>query len=86
KNEEVKAVSCQYFTTNVLDFNQNTSRDYSNLDSFVIHVCVEGSYDLICNNQKYAVQKGDCILIPNIINHVQMETSGNFKILESYID
>ncbi|RYE27760.1 MAG: mannose-6-phosphate isomerase [Sphingobacteriaceae bacterium] len=86
KNEAVKAVSCPYFTTNVLDFSQNTTRDYSNLDSFVIHVCVEGGYDLICDNQKYAVEKGDCVLIPNVIKNIQMETSASFKILETYVD
>ncbi|RYE17073.1 MAG: mannose-6-phosphate isomerase, partial [Sphingobacteriaceae bacterium] len=85
KNEVVKAVSCPYFTTNVLDFTQNTTRDYSNLDSFVIHVCVEGAYDLICNNQKYEVKKGDCVLIPNVLNDIQLATTSGFKTLETFV-
>ncbi len=85
KNEIVEAVTCQYFTTNVLNFNQNTSRDYANLDSFVIHVCVEGNYDLVYDQQKIAVQKGDCVLIPNVIKNIQLETTAAFKVLETYV-
>jgi mannose-6-phosphate isomerase len=44
KDETVKLVTCPYFTTNVLDFDESTAKDYSALDSFVIHVCVEGGY------------------------------------------
>ena len=85
KNEAVKAVSCKYFTTNILDFTENTSRSYTDLDSFVIHVCVEGSYDLVSNQQKTAVKKGDCVLIPNAINNIQLETATGFKILETFV-
>src|SRR5690606_16795960 len=37
KNEVVEAVKCPFFTTNVLDYNESVSRNYSQLDSFVIH-------------------------------------------------
>lgn len=85
KNEAVKAVSCQYFTTNVLNFTENTNRDYTNLDSFVIHVCVEGNYDLTYGEEKISVEKGDCILIPNTIKNIQLKTTTGFKILETFV-
>ncbi len=85
KNEVVEAVTCPYFTTNVLDFTENTSRDYTSLDSFVIQVCVEGSYNLVYNNESYPVKKGDCILIPNNIKNIQLETTSGFKILETFV-
>ena len=86
KNETVKLVTCPYFTTNVLDFDESTSKDYSALDSFVIHVCVEGGYTVKYNNQAYAVKMGECILLPKSIDKVELETTGGFKILESYIE
>jgi mannose-6-phosphate isomerase len=85
-NEAVKAVTCPYFTTNVLEFTENTSRDYTNLDSFVIHVCVEGAYSIIIGNEKYEVKKGECILIPNAINTIKIETVQGFKFLESFVE
>lgn len=84
-NEAVEAVTCKYFTTNVLEFTENTNRNYASLDSFVIHVCVDGSYNLICNNQTFQVKKGDCILIPNIIKNIQLATTTGFKVLETYV-
>lgn len=85
ENETVELVSCPYFTTNVLDFDESTAKDYSALDSFVIHVCVEGGYTLKYNDQAYAVKMGECILLPKSIDKVELETTGGFKILESYI-
>src|ERR1700760_3487957 len=43
KNKDVHLVTCPYFTTNLLDFTQSIEKDYGNLDSFVIHVCLEGA-------------------------------------------
>jgi mannose-6-phosphate isomerase len=86
ENETVKLVSCPYFTTNVLDFDESTSKDYSTLDSFVIHVCVEGGYTVKYNNEAYAVKMGECILLPKSIDKIELETTGGFKILESYIE
>ncbi|MDB5011608.1 MAG: mannose-6-phosphate isomerase, partial [Mucilaginibacter sp.] len=58
----------------------------SNLDSFVIHVCVEGEYVVKHNNQAYPVKMGECILLPKTIDKVELETNTGFKILESFIE
>jgi len=86
KDETVHLVSCPYFTTNLLDFDKGVAKDYSNLDSFVIHVCVEGAYTLKYNGESYEVKMGECILLPKIVDHVELETTEGFKLLESYIE
>ncbi|MBB6112503.1 mannose-6-phosphate isomerase, type 1 [Mucilaginibacter lappiensis] len=86
KDETVKLVTCPYFTTNLLDFTHSTSKDYSTLDSFVIHVCVEGAYSIKFKGEVYEVKMGECILLPKSIDQVELETTGSFKILESYIE
>ncbi len=85
KNEDVPLVSCEYFTTNVMDYTENVSKDYSAFDSFVIHVCLQGAYTLNYNGQSYEVKMGDSILLPNTVDKVELTTEGGFKILESYI-
>lgn len=85
KNHAVELVDCPYFTTNVLDYNQNTQRDYSVLDSFVIHICLAGSYILKYGAEELPVNMGDCILIPATMQQVVLETNKGFKILESFI-
>ncbi|MDP9081919.1 MAG: class I mannose-6-phosphate isomerase [Bacteroidota bacterium] len=86
KNETVHLVSCPYFTTNLLDFTTGTTKDYSNLDSFVIYVCVEGEFTVKADGSEYPVIMGDCILLPKSVDHVELETTKGFKILESYIE
>lgn len=85
KNEPVELVNCPYFTTNLLNFTGNTVRDYSALDSFVIHICVEGAYTILYGNEKQDVKRGDSILLPNLVNNIEMETKKGFKVLETYV-
>jgi len=86
KNEPVELVKCPYFTTNILDFTTSTSRDYTDLDSFVIQVCVEGSYVVECHGKQYTVKAGECILLPADAKRADLITINGFKILESYVE
>ncbi|MBS7563957.1 class I mannose-6-phosphate isomerase [Mucilaginibacter sp. Bleaf8] len=85
QNETVPLVSCPYFTTNVLDYTGNVSKDYSAFDSFVIYVCLEGEFELKYDGGSTAVKMGDSLVIPNSVNQVELTTTNGFKILESYI-
>lgn len=85
ENELVELVSCNYFTTNVLEYTQSTHRNYASLDSFVIHICLAGSYILKYASEEIPVNIGDCILLPASIKEVELITNSTFKILESYI-
>ncbi|GGH04092.1 type I phosphomannose isomerase catalytic subunit [Mucilaginibacter phyllosphaerae] len=85
KNEDVHLVTCPYFTTNVLDYTHGVDKDYANLDSFVIYVCIEGEFTIKHNDLAYPVKMGECILLPKTIDKVELKTTVGFKILESYI-
>lgn len=84
-NEIVKLVSCQYFTTNKLHYNQPLKRDHSQLDSFVIYVCMEGNLSMDFEGGTIAIQKGDAVLVPSSIKKLTMRPQGEFKLLESFI-
>ena len=43
KDEEVEVVSCQYFTTSVLNLDKPFTKDLSGLDSFLVVMCTSGS-------------------------------------------
>ncbi|GAB2706218.1 class I mannose-6-phosphate isomerase [Mucilaginibacter koreensis] len=86
QNEVVELVSCPYFTTSVLDYTESTSRDYTNLDSFVIHVCLAGEYTIKHKGNSYHVKMGDSYLLPATIDEVEIITTTGFKALESYIE
>lgn len=85
KDATVKMVSCPYFTTNYIDLDATLAKDYSELDSFVVLTCVGGSFSLRYDDGEETVAIGECILIPNVINKVEIHAHGECKILESYI-
>lgn len=84
-NEPTEVVTCEYFTTNILEYTQPVNRNYT-IDSFVIHVCVNGSYKLNYGAESLEVKMGDCVLIPAGITDVWLKTEKGFKILETYIE
>jgi mannose-6-phosphate isomerase len=86
KNKTVPLVKCPYFTTNVLEYTQSTSKDYSALDSFVIHVCLEGNYVIECRGKQIPVKMGECVLLPATAMRADLITINGFKILESYVE
>lgn len=87
KNATVNLVKCPYFTTNLIKLDTKSAlvKDYSELDSFVILMSTEGSFILSYENGTEAVRTGECILIPNVINKVEIISDGECKLLEVYI-
>ncbi len=87
KNATVNLVKCPYFTTNLIKLDTKSAlvKDYSELDSFVILMSTEGSFILSYENGTETVRTGECILIPNIINKVEIISDGECKLLEVYI-
>ena len=85
-NEAVALVKNNYFTTNVLHLNKPLSRNYHNLDSFVIFVCLEGEANLKYGSGEMPVKAGDCLLLPASLKQVSFEPVSEFKVLESFVE
>ncbi|MDR3140811.1 MAG: class I mannose-6-phosphate isomerase [Tannerellaceae bacterium] len=86
KNEPVKLVACPYFTTSLYDMTEEICRDYSELDSFVILIGVEGSCKLIDDQKnETTLQAGETVLLPAATRNVTILPAGAAKILETYV-
>ena len=83
-NRTVPIVDCQYFVTNLLQLQGEMEKDYSNLDSFVILMNLEGNFTLNWENGSVFVSAGECVLIPNIIKKVSIRAEKYCKLLEIY--
>ncbi len=83
-NKTVPVVDCQYFATNLLQLQGEMQKDYSNLDSFVILMPLEGKFSLTWENGAVFVKQGECILIPNLIKKVSIRAEEYCKLLEVY--
>ncbi|MCX6277870.1 MAG: mannose-6-phosphate isomerase [Bacteroidetes bacterium] len=84
-NRVTPVVNSRYFTTNILIFNKTTEKDYSDLDSFVIYICVEGDVVITTEQGNCQFAKGEIILLPAVTEMVSLTTSTESKILEVYI-
>jgi len=72
-NEPVLLVECDYFNVNKISFNKTITRDFSDLDSFVVYMCISGSFEIIYNGgEKELIHKGESILIPGEINELKL--------------
>jgi len=87
ENQSVKLVECPYFTTNILQLEGSVERDFTELDTFVLYTCLEGSFNLKWEDQSAGFEKGDSILVPAQINNFALSNSngGAVKLLEVYI-
>lgn len=85
KNETCSVVKTPHFITNIMDLNQGLLKDYAPLDGFVIHLCVEGEYILKYEGGFEQVKAGEVVLIPAILNDIELQPMKTAKILEIYI-
>ena len=81
-NQSNSVVNCPYFTTNFIPLNGNLTVNKDG-KSFTVYMCVEGDFELHCNEIKYSYKKGDTVLIPAAIDTFVL--NGKASILEIYI-
>ena len=82
-NEVVALASGPYFETNLIEFDSAIERNYSDIDSFVILICTEGSCHIATSAGNYAVNKGETILIPAEIKDIKLVPNNHCKLLET---
>lgn len=72
----------QYFITNRLIVDGNVFRSYSEFDSCIILMCLEGEGTLRFEGGEVEYKLGDSILIPNIISRLDIDAKTSSKLLE----
>jgi len=83
-NQDTKIVDSEFFTTHMLSILGEKELDYKNLDSFVIHVCVEGSYTIEVDHLVYTVKLGESILLPAALKNFKVRSKTESKVLVCY--
>lgn len=84
KNQGVSLISCPYFTTAVYDLDEPMTIDYSELDSFVILIGIEGHAAVTDNEgNQSTLAAGETMLVPATTQTLHVE--GTVKFLETYV-
>lgn len=85
-NATIELAACKYFTTNLLDIDVTMTRDFSELDSFVVYICMGGSATLQDNKgNKLQIHQGQTVLIPADTTSVTLIPTPSAKFMETYI-
>ncbi|MBP3256883.1 MAG: class I mannose-6-phosphate isomerase [Bacteroidales bacterium] len=85
KDEEVEVVSCQYFTTSIYDLTLPYAKDLSQIDSFLVVMCLTGSGAIEVDGEEVPVHQGETVLIPAAADDICFVPDGSMKVLTSYI-
>jgi mannose-6-phosphate isomerase len=85
-NRPVNLVNCEFFYTNIINFNKQIERDYNLIDSFVVYICTEGQFSIRCDERSETVSKGETILLPALIREVILQPEPDASLLEIYIN
>jgi mannose-6-phosphate isomerase len=86
-NKPVKLAACNYFTVNYMSFSKEIIRDYINLDSFVIYMCIGGCFSISYYNAATETLKtGETVLLPAEIKNVKLIPDTTAIILEIFIE
>ena len=84
QDEGVQLIACPHFTTAVYDLNDPMTIDYSELDSFVVFIGLQGSCELTDDHgETIAFREGESVLIPATTRTIKIE--GTIKFLETYV-
>jgi mannose-6-phosphate isomerase len=89
KNQDkpVNLATCPYFTVNYLELSKAHDKDYIALDSFVILMCIGGSFTIrYFDNGQELVKLGETVLLPAELKQVQIVPDQSARILEVYIE
>ena len=86
KDEPVELVSCPYFTTSVYNLTETMNMDYSELDSFVIYICMKGACTVTDNEgNRISVKAGESVLFPATTQNLEVVPEGEVSFLETYV-
>jgi mannose-6-phosphate isomerase len=86
KNEASNLVTCDYFTTNLMELTKPRQRDLIELDSFIVYMCLDGRVELVYDeDSSVRIEKGETLMIPAAIEHLAYKPEPYAKLLEVYI-
>ena len=86
-NATIELANCKYFTTNLMDVDATMTRDFKDLDSFVVYICMEGKATLQDDKgNELHLHQGQTVLIPADTKGVTLMPAPETKLLEVYIN
>jgi len=84
KQDSDLLVSSPYFSVSVFNTKDQTQRNLSKIDSFVVYMCVEGNTSISIDAKKETFARGETVLIPACVKEVHFQST-SAKVLEIFV-
>jgi mannose-6-phosphate isomerase len=82
KNDSSDICRNRHFSVKTVDCDDTIIRNYVNVDSFMVYMCVDGGAVLECNGKSETLIKGETVLIPAEIDEVRLIPNQHARLLE----
>ena len=83
-NQSNDLVHSAYFKSNFIKIDGTLNKNYSNIDSFIIYICVEGNVEIEWKKDVFTLKKGETVLLPASIKNISL-SSTSCELLEVYL-
>lgn len=85
-NEPMELLSTNYFSTSLYDLDEPITCDYSELDSFVILICLNGACRIRSAGEEILLKEGHTVLVAAACPGLTIEpVDGEVKLIECYV-
>lgn len=84
-NAFVNCIINKFFSVSILKFNKDISKDYSEIDSFIVLICTKGEFNIKYSKGESTVSFGETVLIPADLKKIQLIPTCESELLEVYI-
>lgn len=85
-NEPIELLNTVYFSTSLYDLDEPMVCDYSELDSFVILICLNGSCNICADHEEVTLNEGHTILVAAACPGLVIEPlGGEVKLIECFV-
>jgi len=75
----------EFFNINAISFDKALQKNYSNIDSFVVYLCVEGEVHLFGEGFHEVLYAGETALIPSSVSEIDLVPNKKTRLLEVYV-
>ena len=88
-DKRVALIDCQFFTTNLIEPSKVFHADYSELDSFVVMMCMDGGATITAHKadgeEWRSIEQGSTVLLPASTLSVDIDPKGKCRLLEVFV-
>ena len=84
-NTPIPLVSCDYFTVNLYQLDNPLIKDLSEIDSFVVYMCLDGACTIKWDAGELPLCKGETVLVPAEMREVELFDIDKSLLMEVFV-